>query len=83
MMLQKDLPDDFVMGTVESHTVRDFVEAAFHSICMNIQWKGSGVNEVGISDEDRTFVEVSREFFSPLESDNYRADYAKEKEKLG
>ena len=42
-----------------------------------------GPNEVSISDEDRTFVEVSREFFRPLESDNHRADYTKGKEKLG
>lgn len=74
MMLQQDLPDDFVMGTGESHTVRDFTEAVFHSISMNIQWKGSRVNEVGISDEGGTLVTVSREFFRPLESDNYRAD---------
>ena len=39
MMLQQNLPDDFVMGTGESHTVRDFAEAAFHSIGMDIQWK--------------------------------------------
>ena len=83
MMIQQDLPDDFVMGTGESHTVRDFAEAAFHSIGMDIQWKGSGVNEVGTSDEGGTLVKVSREFFRPLESDNYRADYTKAKEKLG
>jgi GDPmannose 4,6-dehydratase len=50
---------------------------------MNIQWKGSGVNEVGISDEGRTLVKVSREFFRPLESDNYMADYTKARTKLG
>ena len=71
------------MGTGESHTVREFAEAAFHSIGMNIQWKGSGVNEVGISNEGRTLVKVSREFFRPLESDNYRVDYTKAKKRLG
>lgn len=83
MMLQQDYPDDFVLGTGESHTVREFAEAAFHSIGMNIQWKGSGINEVGISDEGRTLVKVSREFFRPLESDNYMADYTKARTKLG
>lgn len=83
MMLQQDYPDDFVLGTGESHTVREFAEAAFHSIDMNIQWKGSGVNEVGLSDEGRTLVKVSREFFRPLESDNYMADYSRAKAKLG
>ena len=70
------------MGTGEAHTVRDFAEAAFHTIDMDIQWKGSGVNEVGTSDEGGTLVKVSREFFKLLESDNYRADYTKAKEKL-
>ena len=83
MMLQQDYPDDFVLGTGESHTVREFAETAFRSIDMNIHWKGSGVNEVGLSDEGRTLVKVSREFFRPLESDNYMADYYRAKAKLG
>ena len=82
-MLQQDYPDDFVLGTGESHTVRKFAEAAFKTIGMNITWKGSGVNEVGVSDEGRTLVKVSREFYRPLESDNYRADYSKAKKVLG
>ena len=50
---------------------------------MDIQWKGSGVYEIGISNEARTLVKVSREFFGPLESDNYRADYTKAKKMVG
>ena len=50
---------------------------------MDIQWKGSGANEIGISDDNRTLVKVSREYFRPLESDNYRADYTKAKKRLG
>ncbi len=76
-MMQQDLPDDFVLGTGESHTVREFLEAAFGVIGVSINWKGSGVNEVGISDEGKTLVKVSKEFFRPLESDNYMADYSK------
>ena len=49
---------------------------------MNITWKGSGVNEIGISDDDLSLVKVSREFYRPLESDNYRADYSKARRKL-
>ena len=45
--------------------------------------EGSGVNEVGISDEGGTLVKVNREVFRPLESDNHRADHTKAKEKLG
>ena len=77
IMLQQDYPDDFVLGTGESHTVREFVERAFSIIGEEIEWRGSGVNEVGISRNGRTLVKVSREFFRPLESDNYMADCTK------
>ena len=83
MMLQQDYPDDFVLGTGESHTVREFAEAAFSVIGEKVEWKGSGVNEVGLSADGSTLVKVTREFFRPLESDNYRADYSKARKKLG
>ena len=82
-ILKQDIPDDFVIGTGESHTVREFVEIAFREIGINITWKGKGINEVGLNDEGKTLVRVSKEFFRPLESDNYRADYTKAKNKLG
>jgi GDPmannose 4,6-dehydratase len=78
-MLQQDYPSDFVIGTGESHTVREFVEYAFDVIGIKMEWRGSGVNEVGLSEDGRTLVKVSREFFRPLESDNYRLDYSKAK----
>ena len=81
-MFKHDYPDDFVLGTGESHTVREFAEAAFKEIDMDIEWIGSGMNEVGLS-EGMTRVKVSREFYRPLESDNYRADYSKAKQTLG
>ena len=81
MMLQQDYPDDFVLGTGESHTVRDFVETAFNEIGITLEWIGSGLNEVGISNGE-TMVKVSKEFYRPLESDNYKADYSKAKKKL-
>ena len=82
-MLQQDYPDDFVLGTNESHTVREFAEAAFRTIGKSITWKGSGVNEVGLSEDGGTLVKVNREFFRPLESDNYRGDYSKAMKKIG
>ena len=81
-MLQRDYPDDYVLGTGESHTVREFAEEAFKIIGMNVEWRGSGVNEVGLSQDGSTLVKVSREFFRPLESDNYRADYSKARNEL-
>ena len=81
-MLQYDIPDDLVMGTGESHTVRDFVDEAFNVVGMNVKWIGAGVNEVGLSDKGKVLVKVSRDLYRPLESDNYRADYTKACEKL-
>ena len=82
MMLQQDVPDDFVLGTGVSHTVREFAEAAFKEIGIELEWKGSGLNEVGVSD-GRTYVKVGKEFYRPLESDNYMADFSKARDKLG
>ncbi|MDS0256821.1 GDP-mannose 4,6-dehydratase [Thermoplasmatales archaeon AK] len=82
LMLKQDIPDDFVLGTGESHTVREFAEVAFREIGVDLEWIGSGVNEVGVSGGS-TMVRVSREFYRPLESDNYRADYSKAQRILG
>ena len=82
-MLQTDYPDDFVLGTGEAHTVREFAEEAFFVIGTKIEWKGKGVNEVGIDQNGKTVVKVGKDFFRPLESDNYVADYSKAKEKFG
>ena len=80
-MLQQDYPDDFVLGTGESHTVREFAETAFKEIGLELEWIGSGINEVGLSGE-LTMVKVNRELYRPLESDNYKADYSKANKKL-
>jgi len=82
MMMQQDYPDDFVLGTGEQHTVREFAEEAFRVAGINITWKGSGVNEIGVSDEGKTMIKVSKEFYTPLESDNYKADCTKARESL-
>jgi GDPmannose 4,6-dehydratase len=82
-MLQQDYPDDFVLGTNELHTVREFAEAALRTIGKTVSWKGRGVNEVGLSKDGETLVKVSREFFRPLESNNYRGDYSKARKKIG
>ena len=80
-ILQQDCPIDFVSGTGESHTVRDFREAAFNKTGITLEWIGSGLNEIRLSNGE-TMVKVSKGFYRPLESDNYRADYSKAKNKL-
>jgi len=67
----------------EQHTVREFAEDAFRVAGINITWKGSGVNEIGVSHNGKTMIKVSKESYRPLESDNYKTDYTKAKEKLG
>ena len=69
--------DDFVVGTGRIHSVREFVSEAFARIGVNVNWKGKGLNEVGLSDRDELLVRVSKEFFRPLEADNFAADYSK------
>ena len=82
-MLNYEKPDDFVLATNESHTVRDFVKEAFKVIGIEIEFKGRGLNEVGIdSDTKKILVKVNPEHFRPLESDNYKGDYSKAKNLL-
>ena len=82
-MLQYSKPDDFVLGTGELHTVREFATEAYGQIGINIHWKGAGIHEVGLSDTEEVLVKVNSKFFRPLESDNYIADYSKAKQELG
>jgi len=82
-MMRQDYPYDFILGNGEKHTVREFAEEAFRVAGINITWKGSGVNERGLSDDGKTMIKVSKESYRPLESDNYKADYTQAKEKLG
>jgi GDPmannose 4,6-dehydratase len=83
LILNHKKPDDFVLGTGKTHTVREFVEEAFKVIKMDIHWHGEGLNEEGEDDSGRVLVRVSKEFFRPLEADNFVADYTKAKKVLG
>ena len=80
-ILKYDIPGDFVIGTGEKHTVRDFVNEAYKVIGLDLNWVGSGVNEVGLY-KGKIMVRVNKNFYRPLESDNYLADYSKAREKL-
>lgn len=76
-ILNFDRPDDFVLGTGEAHTVREFVEEAFRVAGINIHWEGTGLDEKGISDDGRILVKVNKEFFRPLDTNPFLADYSK------
>ena len=84
LMLQQDEPDDYVVATGETHSVRDFVDAAFCAVDVEIEWSGEGVEEVGVDRASgKTRVRVDPEFFRPAEVDVLRGDYTKAREKLG
>lgn len=83
-MLQSDTPDDYVLATMEQHTVREFVEAAFAQRGIMLRWKGHGVEEVGYEETSgRVFVEVSPKYFRPSEVDQLLGDPTKALEEIG
>lgn len=83
LMLQQESPEDFVLATGKTTTVRFFVEMAFREVGIEIEWRGSGVNEKGYDSAGRLFVEVSPEFFRPSEVELLIGDASKAKRKLG
>lgn len=94
LMLQAEEPDDYVVGTGESHSVREFVEKAFGYVGVEIEWKGEGVKEKGIvkSVDNRwshilrpgdIIIEIDPKYFRPTEVEHLQADITKAREKLG
>lgn len=84
LMLQQDQPQDFVISTGETHSVREFVEHAFARLGHRILWQGEGVNEVGIDIKTgKVVVAVDPEYFRPTEVELLLGDCTKAKEVLG
>lgn len=84
MMLQQPQPDDYVLATGESHTVREFVELAFRAIGRSIEWHGNGANETGRDAETGDcLVVVDRRHFRPAEVDCLIGDASKARRVLG
>jgi GDPmannose 4,6-dehydratase len=84
LMLQQPEPDDYVIATGETHSVREFAQAAFERIGVDLEWSGQGVNERGIHKANgATVVKVDPQFFRPADADYLVGDYSKAKQKLG
>ena len=84
LMLQQDTPDDYVIATNETRTVREFVETAFRYAGIDVEWHGSGITENGIDKATgKTIVTVNPEFFRPAEVEVLLGDPSKAEEKLG
>lgn len=82
LMLQQDEPDDYVIATGEQHSVREFCELAFKEIGIDLEWRGQGVNEVGVYD-NKIYVSVDPRYFRPTEVETLLGDPTKARQKLG
>jgi GDPmannose 4,6-dehydratase len=84
LMLQQTIPDDYILSTGNTYSVREFVELAFENINKKIVWSGSGLNEVGVdSITNEILVKVSSIYFRPTEVDLLLGDSTKARQKLG
>jgi GDPmannose 4,6-dehydratase len=84
MILQQEKPDDYVLATGETHSVREFVEKAFAHVGRTLVWRGSGVDEKGFDKStSRVLVEVDPSYFRPTEVDALLGDPSKARAKLG
>ncbi len=82
-MLQHNQPEDFVLATGNSYTVRQFCEIAFKEIGIKIIWSGKGVKELGRDNKNgRILVQIDKRYFRPTEVDYLEGDASKAKEKL-
>ncbi len=84
LMLQKDKPDDYVIATGETNSVREFVQVAANSINIDIEWDNEGDNEVGICKKTGDkIISVDKQYTRPSETDHLLGDASKAKENLG
>ena len=84
MILQQKEPDDFVLATGETYSVREFVEIAFNEVGIKIKWEGKGINEVGKDQKtQKILIRVDEKYFRPTEVDILHGDYTKAKKNLG
>ena len=82
LILQQPIPGDFVVGSGEAHSVREFVKESFLALGMNISFSGEGINEKGYVNGELV-LEISKEHFRPAEVDHLIADSSKAEKKLG
>lgn len=83
-MLQQDEPDDFILATGETHSVREFAELAFQEIGIDLEWSGKNEDEAGIDSKNgNVMVEVDKNYYRPTEVDLLIGNPEKAKEKLG
>ncbi|QTL97719.1 GDP-mannose 4,6-dehydratase [Iocasia frigidifontis] len=84
MMLQQEKPEDYIVASGETHTVREFAELAFKYVGIDLEWSGKGIEEKGIDKQTgEIIIQVDPRYFRPTEVDILIGDSSKAKEKLG
>lgn len=83
LMLQQDQPDDFVIATGETHSVRDFVESTAQTFDMKIFWEGSRLEEVAKDESGKIILKINKDFYRPAEVNCPRGDSSKARRVLG
>lgn len=84
LMLQQPTPDDYVIATGETHSVREFATRAFAQVGIGIEWRGRAIEEVGVDASDgRVIVRVDPHYFRPTEVDLLQGDASKARARLG
>src|SRR3989344_1735340 len=84
LMLQQKEPDDYIIATGETHSVREFAEETAKYLGFDLVWKGKGLKEKGIDKKTgKTVIEIDPRYFRPAEVDILQGDYSKAKKKLG
>jgi GDPmannose 4,6-dehydratase len=82
-MLQQEKPEDFVIATGETHSVREFAELAFREIGIEIKWKGEGIHEVGLDQKTgNILIQVDPTYFRPSEVEFLLGNPAKAQKQL-
>jgi GDPmannose 4,6-dehydratase len=84
LMMHHDQPDNYVLATGETHSVREFVELAFKEIGIEVEWKGAGDKEYGVCKQDgNVIVQVNPKYYRPIDIEALIGDYSKAKRNLG
>jgi GDPmannose 4,6-dehydratase len=83
LMLQQEVPDDFVIATGVQYSVREFVDAAAKELGLTVRWEGSGVDEKGYDSQGKCIVAVDPRYFRPTEVETLLGDATKAHQKLG
>ncbi len=83
LMLQQDLPDDYVIATSKDHSVREFIEISANYIGIKINWKGKNIDEEGYDQNGNLIIKINPNLFRPIEVNHLLGDSSKAKENLG